>query len=517
MMLNSLLTTEEYKESSQLLLLNLTSTKSGVQFDAASDIWKYQDGVNNVYLDFTELPNSSSSFRDYTKRVLSWYAENCSPDHLKNMFRRLQHFLRASNHEISSISAADLLNYRAKLNESTTWYLGNIAGLLRKWKALGYPGVDDDAELLLKQMRLKGNAKGVAVLTWDVNNGPFTHIETEAIQEALNQAYASGNLSMADYVLAWLYILLGQRNKQTSALKVCDVQAKPNGHGIVGYSILMPRAKNRTASPRGILVERPLNEQFGEILFEYAKIVRAKFEPILKDPNQAPLFHISKIERGSSGFEFHRTANDLSQIAARVFENLGVISERTGKPMNISATRFRRTIGTRAAEEGYSPLVIAALLDHTDTQNVGVYSASSPAIIERIDRAVAMEMAPLAQAFAGVLVNELADDRSRRIIDLRVDRSGSAMGDCGKHGFCGFNAPIACYTCSSFEAWIDGPHEAVLQHLVEQREKQLKVADKRIAAINDRTILAVAAVIKACEEAKLKLLPSSECNKEDIQ
>lgn len=516
MTLNSPLATEEHNKSLQLSLLIPTVTKSGVQFDATADIWEYQDGVNNTYLDFTKLTNSSKSFREYAKRVLSWYAENRSPDHLKNMFQRLQHFLRASNHEISSISAVDLLNYRAGLNESTAWYLGNLAGLLKKWKKFGYPGVDDDAELLLKQLRFKGNAKGVAVLTWDVNDGPFTHIETEALHAALNNAYANGTVSMADYVLAWLCILLGQRNKQLSALKVCDVQLKWDEHGTPKYSILMPSAKKRTLTPRERLVERPLNEHFGEILIEYADTVRAKFKSMLPDPNQAPLFPVSRIARGSSGFEFHRTAVDIGQITTRLFESLGVISERTGKAMDISAVRFRRTIGTRAAEEGFGPLVIAALLDQADTQNVGVYSANSPEIIERIDRAIAMEMAPLAQAFAGVLVNELSEDKSRRIIDLRVDRSGDPMGDCGKHGFCGFNAPIACYTCGNFEAWIDGPHEAVLLHLLQQRDKQLKVADKRIASINDRTIFAVAAVIRACNEAKLKLLPS-ENNEGGIQ
>lgn len=493
----------EADSSPRLPVLPMTSTKSGVQFDALADIWAYRDGVNNIHLNFNQLPNSSREFRERAKKVLSWYAENRSPDHLHNLFRRLQHFLRASTKEIASVSAVDLLNYRAGLTESTAWYVGTLAGLLRKWQSLGYPGVDDDVELLLKQLRLKGNAKGIAVLTWDVHEGPFTHIETEALHAALNTAYAGGTLSMADYVLAWLYILLGQRNKQHAALKVCDVQVKRDAEGTPKYSILMPSAKKGTAFSRADLVKRSLTEQFGELLVDYAEKVRARFESILPDPTQAPLFPVFRLTRSSSGFEFHHSAADIGHIISYALESLGVVSERTGKAMSISAVRFRRTIGTRASEEGHGPLVIARLLDHTDTQNVGVYSASSPAIIERIDRAIAMEMAPLAQAFAGTLVEGLAEDSSRRIIDLRVDRSGAPMGDCGKHGYCGFNAPIACYTCSSFEAWVDGPHEAVLQHLLDQRETQLKTSDKRIASINDRTIFAVAAVIQACKEANL--------------
>jgi len=180
------------------------------------------------------------------------------------------------------------------------------------------------------------------------------------------------------------------------------------------------------------------------------------------------------------------------------------VSERTGFPLHIMPVRFRRTIGTRAAEEGHPPLVIAKLLDHSDTQNVMVYSANSPAVLERIDRALAMELAPLAQAFAGKLVDgsDGPKNPSKKIIDLRIDRSGDAMGECGQHSFCGFNAPIACYTCSSFEAWLDGPHEAVLNHLVARRERLLAQSDQRMASINDRTILAVAAVVQKCSDIK---------------
>ena len=156
-------------------------------------------------------------------------------------------------------------------------------------------------------------------------------------------------------------------------------------------------------------------------------------------------------------------------------------------------------------------MVIAEILDHTDTQNVGVYTEATPAIIERIDRAIAMQMAPLAQAFAGKLIKSEAEatrgaDPSSRIIDLRIDRSGQAMGSCGQYSHCGFSAPIACYRCSCFEPWLDGPHEAVLAYLLDRREKLLATTDERMASVNDLTILAVAEVVRRCDEAKVSKL-----------
>lgn len=486
-------------------------TRAGVKFNPAANRWEFQDSVQDVALDFKSLEGFSDNLLTGAKSTLKWYAENRSSAHLVNLFMRLQHFARTltnNDKRISVITAEDLLNYRATLNSSTEWYLGTLAGLLRKWHDLGYQGIEDSALLLLKQVRLKGNAKGVAVMTMDPENGPFTYLETEALQAALNSAYAEGTVDTSNFVLAWLYLLLGQRNLQYASLKVCDVKATTDFTGSRTYQVLMPSAKRRGIDARDRLVPRPLVEQFGEVLVEYAEQVRSDCKGLIPDVDQAPLFPSKTGRKGPDGYELHATAISIGRQLTQTLEQLAVKSERTGRPIKINARRFRSTIATRAAEEGHGPLVIAGLLDHTDTQNVGVYTASSPAIIERIDRAVAMEMAPLAQAFTGLIKDgeTTSTEPQRSIIDLRIDRSGQAMGQCGKHGFCKFSAPIACYTCRSFEAWLDGPHEAVLSHLIDRREQLLKTSDKRMAAINDRTILAVAAVIQRCSEIRAQLM-----------
>lgn len=508
---------QPYKTSNTELVRSTTvRTKNKVEFDASADHWKYSDEVEDVSLDFSKLRQGfSSELIESAKATMRWYAANLSSSYLINLFNRLLHFERifsASGRTLSRITAADLLSYKAQLDPSTAWYLGAVAAILKKWRRLGYPGVDSDVGLLLKQLRIQGNAKGVAVLTMDPEQGPYTHIEEEGLQSALNSAYAEGRVQTSDYVMAWLYILLGQRNKQYAALKVCDVQVMSDADGNLRYSVMMPRAKKGYENPRVNMVVRPLIEQFGEVLVEYAKRVRQSFEGVLTDTLQAPLFPDSNGDRGAKGYEFHRTAANLGRRLKNVLGGLSVQSERTGQVMHVNARRFRRTIGTRAAEEGHGPLVIARLLDHTDTQHVGVYTANSPIIIDRIDRAIAMKMAPLAQAFAGTLVVGNSEDptSAKRIIDLRVDRSGKPMGKCGKDGSCGFAAPIACYTCKSFIAWRDGPHEAVLAFLLARREKLLQTTDKRMAAVNDRTIYAVAAVIIRITELILEELNEDE-------
>jgi hypothetical protein len=213
------------------------------------------------------------------------------------------------------------------------------------------------------------------------------------------------------------------------------------------------------------------------------------------------------VRKTSRGFEYHHTAHSVGKWLIGTLDRLAVPSERTGGAVHITPVRFRRTIGTRAAAEGHGEFVIAELLDHSCTKNVGVYVQATPAIVERIDRAIALRMAPLAQAFAGVLIKDESEatrgaDPTSRIVDPRIDRSMKPMGSCGQHGFCGLSAPIACYTCKNFQPWLDGPHEAVLAHLLVKREQLLATTDARIASVNDRTILAVAEVTRRCEEAR---------------
>jgi hypothetical protein len=185
---------------------------------------------------------------------------------------------------------------------------------------------------------------------------------------------------------------------------------------------------------------------------------------------------------------------------------LEVTSERTGEPIHIAPIRFRRTVGTQAAAEGHGELIIAELLDHSDLQNVGVYVAATPEIVERIDRAVAAKLAPLAQAFAGILVDGKTEPNGPpelRIVAPQYSKSFASVGTCGQHGFCAFAAPLACYTCANFRAWLDGPHEEILDHLVAERDRLMQV-DMRIAAVNDRTILAVAQVVEMCKAAQIQ-------------
>lgn len=491
--------------------VGLVRTRNGVIFDPSHHIWRFRDAVNNVNFDFNTLPATSIEVRSGFKATCVWYAENCAPGTLQNVFLRVRTFLKriqpTDHSEICAISHVDLLNYRGCLAPQHAWYMSALASILNRWHALGVPGITDSAVELLREWRLPGNPKGVAILTADPIQGPFTDIEWQSLQAELDAAYEQQKISLEEHVLAWLFMLLGQRPTQYAALKVCDVFIEHGIHDDQQYFLRVPRAKQQGMTTRSEFRMRPLIPQVGGLLVEHANQVRQRLRALFEDPDQIPLFPAPTKGSSTPPFLFHRTASALAEVNDSVLQKLNVRSERVGAVRNFSSRRFRRTVGTRAAAEGHGPAVIADLLDHSDLQNVGVYVEATPEIIERLDRALAIYMAPLAQAFSGVLREGAADstrgnDPASRISDPRIDKTLKPMGTCGKFDFCGLNAPIACYTCTQFEPWRDGPHEAVLQHLLSERNRLLGHSDARIATINDRSILAVAEVITRCGDAK---------------
>lgn len=499
----------------------LVKALSGATFDPSEVRWAFHDGLYAISINFQRLARCATEHLiNAMKFPLIWYAENTEGKTMAAEFFRVSAMLEtaaaAQGGRVDVIDATLLINYRASLSADKEWRLGSLSAFLKKWHRLGVPGVTDDAVQFLKSVRLKGNRKGLAVLTMDASTGPLTDIERSAVQTALNDAFAAGKIPTEDYLLVWLCLLLGPRNVQFAMLKACDVREIVKKDGICEYVLRVPRVKQEIAEARREqFTERLIAPSIGKMLMAYSKDIRARFEDVANfsdDASQAPLFvkmDTTKINRPN--FHYHMTPTEIGRKVKSVCDTLRVYSERTGKPIKITSKRLRHTVATSAAREGHGELIIAELLDHSDTQNVGVYVKATPEIVERIDRAIAIRMAPLAHAFAGTIIRNESEairggDPTSRIVDPRFDETMKPMGNCGRNGSCGFLVPISCYTCKSFQAWIEGPHEAVLAHLIAERERLMTETDERVATVNDRTILAVAEVVRQVREMRGEII-----------
>ncbi|QYX46926.1 site-specific integrase [Pseudomonas tussilaginis] len=450
--------------------------------------------------------------RDYSfRRVLEFYVRTGSPSHAKNIFYYFLHYCEQMQ-DSELLTVASLISYRSSLSKKTEYYMGVLRGAIRQWSRLGYPGISDEVLILLDKWVIKGNEKGFAVQSMCPEDGPLSDIELQGVIAAVVDAFTGQRLTLEETCLSMILAMTGRRPGQIAALKLKDLDSSLPGD----YGINFPRAKQRNTPWRCAFNRFAIVEDLWLLLQQQAEFVRAAFSepsgaPLPKKMQEKlPLFPVSHFLKADSDVEalldsdrLHIPSKEVYQAMLRVAKTIAVISERTGAPIALNPNRFRYTLGTNLAREGRGEMVIAEALDHSDTQNVGVYVKNIPEIVERIDKAVALQLAPFAQAFRGVLVTSEQDARRGDDPTSRVSNGRANIGTCGSYGFCGALAPIACYTCIHFQPWLDGPHEEVLDRLIEERDRiRDNCEDLKIASINDRLILAVSDVINRCKQAK---------------
>lgn len=482
-------------------------SRDGYEVVVASDYWRLSKDVtfNLDWLSEFLSDDMKISF----KQVLAFYAQTCSSKHAINLHSRLKEYIKSSvGHEV--FGPESIISYRAQIM-GEEWKLSSVRAFVRTWISTGYQGIPPETLPMMEKWRLKGNEKGFAVQSMCPENGPLTDIEMDGIVSGVLESYSNGQLGLRDTCYAMILAMTGRRPIQITSLKIKDLCAAD-----ASYYINFPRGKQRYGKWRSEFKKFPIVEDLWLLLQSQVESVKALFgERVaggvpVKLVLELPLFPAMEkynpsksLEELLSGDFLHAPTSELSYTMTVVKSEVAVISERTGAITHMNPNRFRYTLGTNLAREGKGEYVIAEALDHSDIQNAGAYVRNIPEFVEQIDKAVALQLAPLAQAFRGVLVINEAAARRGGDPSSRICSSGGNVGSCGSFGFCGALAPIACYTCSHFQPWLDGPHEFVLDKLISERDSVLQATcDPKIASVNDRLILAVSDVVTRCKAKK---------------
>lgn len=488
--------------SSTSLAITLPSrvfTRSGSSFDPREDVWEWTDGPFNARIDFRRYHDGFEAFVSSLKHALLPFVKGHSSSHVENLQASFYHFAETIRTcPEGAIGAQHVSNYAAKLAEHEVGRLGTLNGLLQKWVNLGLPGVEPACATYLQERRKPGNKKGEAVRTRNPVEGPLSEEEYTALYSAVNAAYGSGALPLWTLLLTRLLLACGGRISQYASLKLVDFDDTTS-------VLSLPQAKTREEHARTSFLPFDISPQTARLITEYKDGLLAQgyeggtaFFPQALVMPRGP----RKELRGADDlFYGHCAPEVLSRWFTKLMEEIAPPTSRLDfAPMPVAPKRFRYTFGTRLAEEGASKAVIANRMGHSDLQQVVVYVAASPKIVSDIDRTMGHLLAPLARSFKGRVVEGEEHSTNRgapgsRIIDFRVSKD--PVGSCAGRG-CGFNKPVACYSCFRFEPWLDAPHEKVLERLEIEREKW--PADDRMAAVNDEPIRAVREVIALCAQ-----------------
>jgi hypothetical protein len=505
-------------QTSQFPSQGIVYDLGGEEVDATGWIWKLNHPVRNYRLNFGRLGLEPCPVLEAIAAYIADKIADASPDNVRGYFDALTHLHKCEhirNRIVSNEPIDDRLIAELRaLPEFAEWRLHYIRDWYLWCGERGYPQFPEQIADIFEELVIPGNPTGVAVRTQDPLHGAFDDLEFIALRTKL-RSIGPDVLTSLEYALCWIAIALGSNPLAYALQREEDFKPlKEVGTDRIYARLDVPRIKKGDALYRSQFHEKNLNDEVGAAVTRLILANRAAREQQGWPEGCAfplfPRFSIDEVRAAGPHREFamHLRAEEISPILQSAVDKLGVISHRTGKPLHVNARRFRRTYATRAVEEGASPLDLAVMLDHSDLGTVMVYFESRASMVNRLDAAMAVKLAPLADAFMGRIVRSEGeavngDDPSKRIPWYRryrdkLPEKGGDLGTCGS-GPCGLFAPISCYTCPRFQPWLDAPHEEVLEWLCSERErKREEKLDPQMVKIHDDTILAVAAVINAC-------------------
>lgn len=501
------------KHELESLLNEPILSRNGITFSPSDDNWSLthassEESVNVLRASLTFL----TEVRAYFRLALARYAQSYAPDSVRNVAKYCYLVPEVEPGAPNNwLDEACLLSAKALLGPKREYQLATIRGFLRFWFESGLYGIDPDFIDTLRNLTFKGNEKGTRVKSEDPINGPLTELEHRAVLDAATNAYSENHINTQQMLLIKLFSERGLRRSQAYQLLVSDFYKKDRK-----FFVNQPRSKQRTTGWREAFSTFEVSETLyaltqvakQEYLSEITEIYGVKAVSKIAD---LPLFPdlenlVNRVRQGGQidascckGRDYF--TGEMQKLTRR--NRILAFSERTGEQIHLIPQRFRYSLGSDLDREGFGIGIIAAALDHEDQQNAGVYIGMSEAMAHRLDEKIGPLLAPLAQAFSGVIVKSekdavRGDTPSSRI---RTIDGSDHVGTCGNFAYCGANAPISCYTCVKFYPWLDGPHEEVLADLYEEREEILRITnDQAIASVNDRAILAVEEVVKRCRE-----------------
>jgi hypothetical protein len=361
--------------------------------------------------------------------------------------------------------------------------------------ARAYPDFSLSLLRALKDISAPGNFKGQHVRTRDHTKGPLSNDERNILLRAL----AEGKGRAKDRAVVMIHLELGINPNQAARLKNAHFiryDAPIRGAVFTLYQLLVPRNKKRTVHVE--TKARPISLQLGQLL-ESLQLGSAK-DALLHWIAGANNIHAI----GTSMKRFAHTAN--------------LVSPRTGERLNLQPRRFRYSLATEAAEQGASDHHIAEILDHTDTQHVGVYRKTSSTIADRMEAFLDPSLKPLAERFRGTIIDSVVDQPFPGVqpnvipgvaphlpaFPLDIGGIGMCGLDVSRYGLCKLFPPLACYQCPKFAAFRSGPHKKVLESIDKSIQAMETSADLRIPKELQEVCAAISQLLFQIEPAAPK-------------
>lgn len=376
-------------------------------------------------------------------------------------------------------------------------------------------GFEPETALSLDQVKIPGNMKGEAVRNRDGVEGPLSFdLEEPLVRKALLNDQSDVFEHVQQRVLVALCLAFGRNPLSFTRLREEDffnfTADQPLAEDL--WMLRIPSVKKRSR-PREIFREEAVEPRLAEMIQDLIRRNRAIVTTFDGRELPRPLFMRERIaprlvNTDSEDWGFHISSGELGKMIGAWAERMALVSPNTGEPLRLTPRRLRYTFACNMARQGVSKRVLAAMLDHTDTQHVHVYYDLFDELVPMLDHALAEKIGSVLGWFKGRVVNKhdeiVNNDRQDKHIFF-IGEEGptdqTEIGVCGEGALCHLDPPYSCYLCPKFQPYEHADHDHVLTMLLEQREDRIsRYENSRLGVQLDDVIYAVAEVVRVCKE-----------------
>ena len=514
---------------------DMRHTSNDVFYDFNKDVWRLSSPTIRCVLNFEKLKlYAADEFISDFKRVISLYLRRGPAHTLLPVFRAFKLFLQIACNKhcclVTEIRHIDVRNFMAD-DSISSYHKDSLKTLVFNFNKYNFIFIDKDSIIFCKNWLSISREDIASVLTANPYTGPYTDVELHLIICKIKEKYLDDSVNLKDCVLAYLCFFLALRPSQVALLKIKDYYLKEDPILGMKYFLNVPRVKQRGVKPRELFRERELHPILAEMIEEWISAIKIKYEAkSVNVVDNMPLFPSFRIDEFGE-YRFHQKAGTISKYITDIGEKIYVESPRTGKIMRFTATRSRKTYGTRLAIEGHGPQTIAYLLDHSSMACVQHYVKLAKEIVSEISDAISDDIAPLISVFKGEVSTNLKPipGTNRIASDVSFDfDTGMCVDPTGCGAYSKDNtlesilvqAPYYCYICPYFKAFSHiETHKFYLHSLLRHREILFLGGDSEgcpgtenylIAASLDNVILAIEEVIDIIESHKVNSFDTIE-------
>lgn len=297
---------------------------------------------------------------------------------------------------------------------------------------------------------------------------PFSLQQIRNILGKIDDLYIEGALDSQDNLLWRLIICEGLRPSQLRLLQFRDIEAAETSSNSGRINLWIPIVKQQNTSARDYMMLAKMSESVSSAVHEHALLVKNLLNSA---PSGAlPLFSVTtrngfpKVQ--TKAISIHNRIQRTRKILAAHIPELDVYDFFT--------RRFKHTKLTQLAILGAPVEVLARSGYQTSTVSLRHYTNLSEEAFKEYEDRLAVQHDYLISAFKGTVIQQQDAthlDSEHIIFSPTLERN---LGSCATVP-CNVFAPIGCYDCSRFEAFVDGEHEAVLNFLKEKRSTAEKM------------------------------------------